>query len=464
MSEPFFLQSQGEDAAGNQTQDALGNTYTYRSDGLITGSGGLTYSYDALGQRVRKAAGSSSTEYIYFGGQLLAMRDSSGNWTDRIYGPTGALATVPGTQAGQPTYRVSDHLGSLNYTLDPSGTINGASSVYPFGQMASNSTGDNFVFTDHERDTENNSDATLYRHYASAQGRWLSPDPSNGSYDLADPQSFNRYSYVNNRPITSVDELGLDDGDCTCPCSGGGGGDPGGGDDGSHFDPWHWLFGWPGPAPIYRNPNKGVSLATQLNALPGGDRNFFLKLAFNGQSTGASLGNSSVDFALAQQQANPATPFQVGEEWLTGFGKRNQTFHDGDSFTEMLRHHDNVQFVIKGVRDGSLPLEGDRNYNLGGVNGVGLYLKDYSTLLTGGATGNLAVTYLGGYSLHYATSNGVITFTVKNTSSLGSATHLPIFGYTAAGQRVFRFMNGLTRSGPMSPTTQTFIFHEHVIP
>ena len=286
------------DAAGNQTQDALGNTYTYRSDGLITGSGGLTYSYDALGQRVRKAAGSSSTEYIYFGGQLLAMRDSSGNWTDRIYGPTGALATVPGTQAGQPTYRVSDHLGSLNYTLDPSGTINGASSVYPFGQMASNSTGDNFVFTDHERDTENNSDATLYRHYASAQGRWLSPDPSNGSYDLADPQSFNRYSYVNNRPITSVDELGLDDGDCTCPCSGGGGGDPGGGDDGSHFDPWHWAFGWPDPAPIYRNPNKGVSLATQLNALPGGINAYFLTKGFNGQSTGASLGNWSTDYSL----------------------------------------------------------------------------------------------------------------------------------------------------------------------
>ncbi len=130
----------------------------------------------------------------------------------------------------------------------------------------------------------------------------------------------------------------------------------------------------------------------------------------------------------------------------------------------MLRHHSNVQDVINGVRDGSLPPNGDHDYNLGGVKGVGLYLKDYSTLLTGGATGNLAVTYLGSYSLHYTTSDGVITFTVKNTSTLGSATHLPIFGYTAAGQRFSRFMTGLSQSGPMSPTTQTFIFHEHVVP
>lgn len=169
-------------------------------------------------------------------------------------------------------------------------------------------------------------------------------------------------------------------------------------------------------------------------------------------------------FTCVAQQQNNTTPVQTGEQWLTGTGPRSQTFHDGDPFTETLRHHDNVQDVVNGVRDGSLPPNGDHDYNLGGVKGVGLYLRDYSTLLTGGATGNLAVTYLGSYSLHYTTSDGVITMTVKNTSSLGSATHLPIFGYTGAGQNFSRFMNGLTRSGPMSPTTQTFIFHERVIP
>lgn len=75
------------DSAGNQTQDGLGNAYQYRADGLMTGSNSETYTYDALGQRVRKD-GSSSNEYIYFGGQLVAMRNPTTDaWTDRIYGP-----------------------------------------------------------------------------------------------------------------------------------------------------------------------------------------------------------------------------------------------------------------------------------------------------------------------------------------------------------------------------------------
>jgi RHS repeat-associated protein len=68
---------------------------------------------------------------------------------------------------------------------------------------------DRLLFTQHERDTENGSDSTLYRQYASAQGRWLSADPYNGSYNLADPQSLNRYAYLGGRPLASVDPSGL---------------------------------------------------------------------------------------------------------------------------------------------------------------------------------------------------------------------------------------------------------------
>jgi hypothetical protein len=42
--------------------------------------------------------------------------------------------------------------------------------------------------------------------------RWLSPDPYNGSYNLADPQSLNRYAYLAGRPLAAVDSLGLDGG------------------------------------------------------------------------------------------------------------------------------------------------------------------------------------------------------------------------------------------------------------
>lgn len=222
------------DSAGNMQSDGppFNDGYQYRADGLISGSNGATYTYDALGQRVQKINGSTTTEYIYFGGLLLAEYSPSGDsWTDRIYGPGGALATVAGTQNAVPVYRVSDHLGSLGLTTttDTLSGITGVASALPFGEMTINSGGDNFPFTDHERDSENSTDATLFRHYAPTQLRWLSPDPDNGSYDLGDPQSLNRYAYVTNRPMNTTDPTGLQ-GSCSDPltlCNGSGGGNGG---------------------------------------------------------------------------------------------------------------------------------------------------------------------------------------------------------------------------------------------
>ncbi|MEJ7646774.1 MAG: RHS repeat-associated core domain-containing protein [Chryseolinea sp.] len=99
------------------------------------------------------------------------------------------------------------------------------------------------------------------------------------------------------------------------------------------------------------------------------------------------------------------SPWQVGWEWLTGTGPRHRDFTEGE-FLEMLKQHEHVEAtrgIIKaGIANGQM--EGSNPYGLGGVEGVGKYLKDYSTLLTGGATGNLAVTYLGSYGLKYLVS------------------------------------------------------------
>ena len=40
-------------------------------------------------------------------------------------------------------------------------------------------------------------------------GRFDQPDPYDGSYSLANPQSLNRYAYVNNDPVNFVDPTGL---------------------------------------------------------------------------------------------------------------------------------------------------------------------------------------------------------------------------------------------------------------
>ena len=51
--------------------------------------------------------------------------------------------------------------------------------------------------------------ATVFRKYDPSAGRWLSPDPLGwGAVSPADPQSLNRYSYVENQPLEAVDPDG----------------------------------------------------------------------------------------------------------------------------------------------------------------------------------------------------------------------------------------------------------------
>jgi RHS repeat-associated protein len=65
-------------------------------------------------------------------------------------------------------------------------------------------------FTGKERDTESGNDYFGSRYYASAMGRFLSPDPSQLYFaDPSNPQSFNLYSYAVNNPLKFVDPSGL---------------------------------------------------------------------------------------------------------------------------------------------------------------------------------------------------------------------------------------------------------------
>jgi RHS repeat-associated protein len=58
-----------------------------------------------------------------------------------------------------------------------------------------------------ERDEATGLDHTWFRKYETTSGRWTTPDPINGS--IGDPQSVNRYSYVSNDPVNSIDPSGL---------------------------------------------------------------------------------------------------------------------------------------------------------------------------------------------------------------------------------------------------------------
>ncbi|MEO6909147.1 MAG: RHS repeat-associated core domain-containing protein, partial [Abditibacteriaceae bacterium] len=175
---------------------------------------------------------------------------------------------------------------------------------------------------------------------------------------------------------------------------------------------------------------------------------------------------------------DPTSPWGTGWEWLTGTGSRSHTFRGGDSFTEMLKQHKHIQDVRQEIdsrlsscqhqNETSFSLQ--RNYGLGGINGVPKYLKDYSTLLTGGETGNLAVTFLGSYQLYvrvrsidYASHTAQLDFHVTNNSTIASGLRPPVLGYTSWWkEHVGKGLNESRKSGPLSKTRQEFFWSERL--
>ena len=65
-----------------------------------------------------------------------------------------------------------------------------------------------YRYTTYERDG-NGVDQALMRSYQGWHSRFDQPDPWDGSYDLTDPQSFNRYAYVRNDPVNFADPTGM---------------------------------------------------------------------------------------------------------------------------------------------------------------------------------------------------------------------------------------------------------------
>jgi RHS repeat-associated protein len=205
------------DAAGNLLTNGF-TAYTWDAEGRMATGGGASYVYDPQGNRV-SVHEASVTDTVYFGGLPVA-RYNAGTWTDLIYGPTGLLAEVQGTENAEPIYRLTDHLGGSIGQVGNNGLLINPVEYTPFGQLMAGSTSDPFQYTAMERDQETGLDHATFRQYSSTMGRWLAPDPYLGSMDLANPQSLNRYSYVGNSPLGYTDPSGL----ARCGnCSGGDG-------------------------------------------------------------------------------------------------------------------------------------------------------------------------------------------------------------------------------------------------
>ena len=170
-------------------------------------NGAETYVYDAQSNRV-EVHGSTVTDFVYFNGRPIAMLNG-GSYTDLIYAGNSLIAEVSGTQSAAPIYQVLDNVGSLQGAAPSSGLITGAVNYAPYGQIFTGSTSDPFQFASLEWDSTSAMYHAGYRQFSPQQGRWMTADPYGGSYVLENPQSLNRYMYVNGDPLDSSDPSGL---------------------------------------------------------------------------------------------------------------------------------------------------------------------------------------------------------------------------------------------------------------
>jgi RHS repeat-associated protein len=214
------------DSAGNLTTDLVSNTYLYDAENKqrsctitneSTGSSTTgTYTYDGDGHRITKAVTAvvngqpmtTTTTFVYNAGGALVAE----------YG--GPALTDSGT-----SYLTTDHLASTRVVTDGGGNVRARHDFLPFGEeiggvylnITSRSNVAGYVasddtrqrFTSKERDSESENDYFGARYYSSVLGRFDSTDPLQMSATVYDPQSWNKYSYCLNNPLSSIDQFGL---------------------------------------------------------------------------------------------------------------------------------------------------------------------------------------------------------------------------------------------------------------
>ena len=119
---------------------------------------------------------------------------------------------------GQTHFQHQDWLGTERLRTSYNGTTEGGFFSLPFGDAlsASGTDGDAYHLAGLDHDSTSDTDHAQFRQYSPTQGRWLSPDPYSGSYDITNPQSLNRYAYVLNSPMAYLDALGLEAENAQC--------------------------------------------------------------------------------------------------------------------------------------------------------------------------------------------------------------------------------------------------------
>jgi RHS repeat-associated protein/uncharacterized repeat protein (TIGR01451 family) len=205
-----------------------GETYTYDANGNMTQrvEGGLTYTqtYDVENRLASVTVSGQTTQFIYDGdGNLVKKLKPDGSRTIYVAGVYEVDKNSGGTVTRSVTYYpaggamridssvyyiAKDLISSASMVMNSTGTVSGEQRYYPFGEtrFSSGSMLTDRLFTGQREITGLGIYNYQARYYSPKLGRFIQADAF--VPNAADPQSWNRYSYVINNPVRFSDPSG----------------------------------------------------------------------------------------------------------------------------------------------------------------------------------------------------------------------------------------------------------------
>ena len=212
---------------GQSNRFTSGQGFSYDSDGnIVKDDQNRSFTYDGDNKQilVKDANNAVVGEYKYDGSEHRVKKITATETTIFVYNVAGKLVAEYSTATStNPTisYISKDALGSPRVITDGNGQVISRRDFMPFGEDLNVGVGQRINaqkynvadgirqgFTGYEKDQETNLSYAKARYYNNQVGRFTAVDPMLTSGRSSNPQTFNRYVYVSNNPITSVDPSG----------------------------------------------------------------------------------------------------------------------------------------------------------------------------------------------------------------------------------------------------------------
>lgn len=214
-SPPNWLYQKGSETRPRTVNGntASTGTATFTYDGFNrlatsqTAAETTTYTYNALGQRIKKINQNGLATAFHYGpdGELLYEQDQAGNTKVYVWLDGRPLARID-NNAQIYTYHV-DHLGTPQAMTNSAAAVVWKADYEPFGKAAVklpvSTIENNLRLPGQYYDRETGLHYNYFRDYDPGTGRYVEADP------VGLQGGMNLYSYVNGNPISRIDPLGL---------------------------------------------------------------------------------------------------------------------------------------------------------------------------------------------------------------------------------------------------------------